>query len=105
MPINFQVCLAASGFLALQHLNNSSKALVPSLANRLLDSCDINFFIKFRNSEFSNFQVVQQLQGALQQPLKPIALSGGGHLSDSVTLATLALAYQIPQISPSSTSN
>lgn len=98
-PIDFRVCLEASAYMALQHLNNPSEALV-DLSR--LQSCDIDFSVELRDSQFSPIHAARQLYQTL--PTKPFAVLGAARSAVSNTLATLAGSYQLPQISPSSTS-
>ena len=99
-PIDFRICLEASAYLALQHLNSPSEALVPSLEARI-GSCNVRFSVELRDSQFSPIEGARQLLYSL--PRHPFAILGAARSTVSITLATLAGAYELPQISPSST--
>ena len=116
MPLNasssFWTYWDVPGLLALTHFNDRSNLVVPNLSE-MLGECNIYMTMDMLDSKsspfvaskqfYSYFNSKREAKGALKAP-HPAAVVGAGLSSVSRALLTLTGSYQIPQISPSSTS-
>jgi hypothetical protein len=107
-PLESRFYYIAGGYLALQHFNQRSNAIVADLPERLA-GCDLQLSIEYRDTQFNRVggaRVLNQIlerwpQNTLQEPF-PSAIVGSGRSDTSETVSTLSGMFQLPQVSPHS---
>jgi hypothetical protein len=109
-PIDFRVYLEAAGYLALKHFNERNPRVLKQLPE-LLSDCNIQMTVELRDTHFTSRNAVLQFQEVYRNypeqtkdsPL-PFAILGAARSAVSQTLSVLGGAYELPQISATSTS-
>jgi hypothetical protein len=110
---------SVSAWLASTHLDSSSNSttahiILPSVQERLKE-CDIEFSLGLHDSQYSAIKAARELANVMggklhsnqkqEELLYPVALIGAALSNVSIPLSTLSSAYDLPQISPYSTSD
>ena len=108
-PVDFLLNQQIAAYMAMAHFNDRKSAVVPGLSERL-KSCDYFFTMEIFDTRYEilyasrNFFAVSSRTHSLATP-RPTCVVGAYRYAVSKPLAVLGGTYQIPQISPSSTSS
>mmetsp|Transcript_49722 Transcript_49722/g.120531 ORF Transcript_49722/g.120531 Transcript_49722/m.120531 type:complete len:870 (+) Transcript_49722:265-2874(+) len=108
-PLESRVFYILGGFMAMDHFNKRSNAVIPNLSELIGDECDIQLSIEYFDTQYSKSKAAEHTQRILQQfpetsveaPF-PAAIVGAGRSDVSETINTLSGIYKIPQVSPHS---
>ncbi len=110
--VDFRVQVEVSAFLAIQDLNSRSNRILSKLST-MLQSCDIQFALEMRDTQFSPIEAIRQLLISMQMNSTkhnqgflrtPTAIIGAALSAESEVVSVLGGVYEIPEISSSSTS-